>query len=82
MIYSFQENGSRKFNNNNNISNNWRITDVNSLELPEEIWNNFFDGLLNLYDKLISFLNKESSSIENGNQVLNKQENINNDLKI
>ena len=68
MIYSFQENGSRKFNNNNNISNNWRITDVNSLELPEEIWNNFFDGLLNLYDKLISFLNKESSSIENGNK--------------
>jgi len=78
MINPLQENGSMEFNNNINLRKN---TDVNSLELPEEILNNFSEDLLFLYNKIIIFLKEESSSIENEKQNLNKQENINNDLK-
>jgi hypothetical protein len=82
MINPLQENGSMEFNNyiNNNIDLR-KNTDVNSLELPEEILNNFSEDLLFLYNKIIIFLKEESSSIENEKQNLNKQENINNDLK-
>ena len=79
---NFQENGSIKFNNNKNINLNIRRNvDENNLELPEEILNNFSEDLLYLYNKIISFLREESSSIENEKQNLNKQENINNNLK-
>ena len=50
-------------------------------ELPQEILNTFPNELLYLYNKIITFIKEESSSIEKDKNNLNNIENMNNTLK-
>ena len=61
-----------------NISNYKEIT---NLELPNEILNTFSEELLYLYNKIVSFINEESTLIEKDKENMNNHENMNNTLK-
>ena len=70
-----KENGSTMIKN---ISNYKEIT---NLELPNEILNTFSEELLYLYNKIVSFINEESTLIKKDKENLNNHENMNNTLK-
>jgi hypothetical protein len=70
-----KENGSTMIKN---ISNYKEIT---NLELPNEILNTFSEELLYLYNKIVSFINEESTLIEKDKENMNNHENMNNTLK-
>ena len=84
---SLQENGSiiNIKNNNNNLTNinfnSQENGETNNLELSSEILNLFSEDILYLYNKIISFIKEEPSSLEKEKQDLNKKEGYNNTLK-
>ena len=84
---SLQENGSiiNIKNNNNNLNNinfnSQENGETNNLELSSEILNLFSEDILYLYNKIISFIKEEPSSLEKEKEDLNKKEGYNNTLK-
>ena len=72
---------SSEFENGSKITSTGNNIDINNLELSNEIIDSFPEDILILYNKIISFIKEESSSIEKENQKLNNNENMNNSLK-
>lgn len=86
IINNNEINSNKDFKNNTDMGNgNMTLSKsyFNNLnpELPQEILNTFPNELLYLYNKIITFIKEESSSIEKDKNNLNNIENMNNTLK-
>ena len=61
-------------NNNSDISNS-------NLRLSDNTLSTFTKDMINLYNKIIIFINEESNNIEKEKQIFNGKENLNNNLR-